>query len=140
MSKLPEGRFQVAAHANNRWAATLEYGVAFEEAFKPEFWAHTAKRLRPGDIIEVRAEDGSFYAELYVRAVGALFAKVEALFAKELGAGISAEADKLDVKWNVGKRCFAVIRRSDNTVIRDGFQIKEDAIAWMNDHNKQMAA
>jgi hypothetical protein len=140
MSKLPEARHQVAAYAHNRWAATLEFGVALEEALKPEFWAHVAKRFKPGDIVEVRADDGSFYADLYVRAVGAVFAKVEVLFAKELGAGLAADTDKLDVKWNVGKRCFSVVRKSDNSVVREGFQIKEDAIAWMNDHNKQMAA
>ena len=37
-------------------------------------WSHIASRLRPTDRVEVHAEDGSWFAELYVRDAGHLHA------------------------------------------------------------------
>ena len=141
MSKLPEDRFfPVASYANNRSAVRLPPETPYEEMFKPEFWAHNAKRIKKDDIIEVRSDDGSFYAELYVRAVGPINVKVQEIFRKNLGEDVATQADRLEVKWAGPRRLWSVIRQSDKQPMKDGFHIKEDAVAWMEEHNKQMAA
>lgn len=140
MKKLDANRFALAEYKFNEWAVVLEFGTPYESIFAPDFWAHVAKDLKQGDIIHVRSEDHSFYARVYVRASDRLWAKVGEIEAVNFDATQKAEESGLAVKWIVGKRSFAVVRQSDNQVIQGGFQIKEDAVAWMNDHNAKMAA
>lgn len=140
MQKLSANRFALAEYKFNEWSVVLEYGVPFEDVFKPEFWAHVARDLKAGDLIHVRTEDGSFYAKLYVRASDRLWAKVGTLEAVRFADDKPVDQEGLEVKWQIGKRCFAVVRKVDGQVIQSGFQIKEDAAAWMSDHNKKMAA
>jgi hypothetical protein len=42
-----------------------------------------------------------------------------------------SNSDRLLTKWNVGSRCFDVIRQSDQEVVGKGFKIKEDALEWI---------
>jgi len=55
-----------------------------EDLLRPECWASVAKMLQPWSHIEVRAEDGSYYAELLVTGVDRAWAKVEVLNFREL--------------------------------------------------------
>lgn len=139
MQKLDANRFALAEYKFNEWAVVLEFGIPFSSVLNPDFWSHVAVQLKQGDIIHVRSEDHSFYARIYVRACDRLWAKVGVIESIEFGAE-DKEEDGLAVKWIIGKKKFAVVRKSDNQVIHEGFQIKEDAIAWMTEHNKQMAA
>jgi hypothetical protein len=139
MSKLPEDRFKLATYGHNEWSVDLPADTAYEDVFKPEFWAHNAKKVRPQDKIVVRREDGTLYAELFVRACGPLFVKADEIIKVEFGKQAATDSDKLKVKW-IGRNSYTVVRKTDNQVLRDGFQTPEDAAAWMHNHNQQMAA
>lgn len=66
-------RITLAEYARNIFVVTPEHGTPFEDILKPSYWLHVADtvsmRLRPYDRIEVRPEDGSYFAELIVRSV-----------------------------------------------------------------------
>lgn len=137
-----------------RVALTLPVGVAFDDLLRPEAWAQVAYRFhknpntnepdRRGTIITVRTVDHAFYAELYVRGVGERDLTVECIgpavnlqtgqpAPKFFGPQGMVEAGRYDVRWNVGKRGFDVIRRSDREVVAGGekFQTREAALQWI---------
>ena len=82
----------------------------------------------------VGREDHSAYAELYVRAV-----QERGLIVALLGEPIyfgpkTAEHAKFEIKWNVGKRGFDILRKSDREIVADGGKLKtrEQAMAWID--------
>lgn len=148
MSKVHANRFKSAEFRRNIWDAIPEAGTPFDDLLKPEYWAHVAANLRPWDRIEVRAEDGSYYAELLVRDAGRLWAKVECLRKHDLGADTGQVPDVVadvtySVQWRGPHSKHAVMRERGNgakEVLRDQFETREAAEAWKADHMKAMAA
>src|SRR5262245_5047790 len=67
-AKLHPSNFFDAANRRNVHAITPPLNTPYEALFKPEFWANVARKIRPGDLIEVTAEDGTYFAQLYVLA------------------------------------------------------------------------
>ena len=152
--KIAQRDFQVVEYAYARFAATLPVGVTLETAMQPEFWSHVCHMLqktpvtnepdRAGAIIEVRTADHAFYAELYVRAVQARGLHVELLReVKTFGPALvksNGAAKKFEIKWNVGKRGYDVIRTSDRELVADGGKLKtkELALAWVDEMTKDI--
>lgn len=117
-------------------------GVAPEAVIDPEYWAHVASTLRPGNRVEIFAEDGSWWGMLIVRAAGATDAVVQWLDLVSLGkeqndAVVNAA---YEVKWRGPKALWGVVRRSDSAVLQDKFPVRERAEEWLADHMKAMAA
>ena len=76
---LRESRVKLAEYARQRHHVVPEDDTRFEDLMQEAYWAAVAYMFKPCDIIEVHAEDGSYYAELYVRACGRNWAKVAVL-------------------------------------------------------------
>jgi len=133
-------KFKGAEYARNIWSATSAVGVALEDVLKPEYWAHVAMKLTPSDRIEVVAEDGSFFAELYVQDKDKTWAKVFLLRHVVLDP-----LEKIDptldfkVDWRGPANRYGVIRKSDNTVIKDGFATKGEAARFIDTYSRSMA-
>ena len=53
----------------NRWVADIPAGIEADEVLAPAFWTHHASSFRPEDLIEARAEDGTWRLYLRVRYV-----------------------------------------------------------------------
>jgi len=161
---LKPGAFQGAEFARARFDAMMPSGIAFEEALKPSFWTNVVHLLsrnqltnqpdRSGAFIDLGTEDHAFYAKLYVRAVGS-----NGLIVQCIGPSIDAkgracpvdlatglpwtgaqpvESDGFDIRWNLGKRGFDIIRKSDQQVIADGsnFKTREMALEWIEKTTK----
>lgn len=83
-------------------APKLHADTKIEDLFRPQFWANHAKRLMVGDIVRVRAADGSWDVQLTVVAkqpggvVMDLWPKYPDMSALLNAAGLSKAAD--DVK------------------------------------------
>lgn len=138
--KLPEARFATAEVIRTHYVIVPEAGTSLEDLLDPIYWSHVARRLRPLDILEVHAEDGSYFAELLVRNTNQLnSAKVEVLRSKEFGVA-EDEEDEFSVKWKGGHAKYAVIRRRDKAVMQDGFANKEDAATWLGTNLSSLAA
>lgn len=141
--------FGLTSYRFNRWSAELTEEQSLEDAMKPEFWVDLASQVMGhdkaspkgrGDVIEVRKLDTGLYAELIVTEVGNGFLKVRQLLRDQPDIPDVAETSPLKIKWNVGKRMHDVVRTADNQVMQSGFQSKEKAIEWIEDHLRKMAA
>lgn len=139
---LTESRRAFADFWRNVHAANPEQGTTIEDMKAESYWAHVAKFLKPWDKIEVRAEDGSYYAEFIVRDSGRNWAKVELVFSHTFGtAGVEARplADpEYIVKYAGPHAKYRVMRKSDNSVMRDGFATQADGDQWVKEHIKSL--
>jgi hypothetical protein len=138
---------------------TLPLGWTLADVLKPEAWSNLAHRFRKpsnsndpdrvGNRVELRIEDHSFYADLYIRAVGDRSMTVQCTGPQrdpvtgkacpiDLETGLPwVEAKKLDFqayefRWNITKRGFDIIRKSDREIVGDAakFPTREQAQAW----------
>ena len=139
--KLQASALKEASGTYNRWAAVAEDGTTIEDLQRPEFWSHHAHKLRQMDIIDILAEDGSYYAEFMVLQSGVGFAKVLLLREVKLEV-VSHDDDDLPVvvQWKGPQRKHSVIRKADGMVLRDGFTSKGDAWAFAGSYAKTVAA
>lgn len=137
MTQLAANRLHLAEHRRNIFDVVPEHGTPFEELLKDGYWAHVSVKMKPGDHIEVRAEDGSYYAELMVQDAGKLYAKVAKLVYVELDAvdvkegGLMVEG--FQVAWKGPQLKWCVLRGKDR--LKDGMD-KASAVQWMNSHVK----
>lgn len=138
--KLEGNRLELAEVNRLRMAVTLPEGWAFEECLKPEFWSQVAYRFQAeqsfsnkrdwsGRIIEIYTEDNAFYAELYVRAVRKTDIIVSVV-CEPIYFGEKTVSAGYDVRWNVGKRKFDILRLIDKEVVADAVT-RELAAEWI---------
>lgn len=138
---LRESRVKLAEYARQRHHVVPEDGTKFEDLQKEEYWAAVAYMFEPCDIIEVHAEDGTYYAELYVRACSRNWAKVAVLNKVDLGP-VTAKITRqeFEAAWKGPSRKFSVIRTSDGEIIRDSFDTREQAEEYIRNHVKALTA
>lgn len=126
------------------YVANAELGVTPDDLLKPQFWAHVSGKLKPLDTVEVRAEDGSFYAELLVRDKGRGFAKVVFLPGYPLMFSDIVDIPAMDVGgeyeivWKGPQNKFRVVRKTDNHTMKEGFTDKESGRKWVVEHVKAL--
>lgn len=134
-------KLRSAEHARNSWSIVPDDGTTIEEVCQPAYFAHVAGRMQPGDLIEVRAEDTSYYARLYVRDTGRAMVKCAVLEYHSFEAiefGDNADT-QFDVAYRGLTRKWCVVRKSDNTVIKDECQTREGATSYLGEYLKALA-
>lgn len=158
---LKPSRFQAAEYTRAMFDAVLPADLDFDEVLKPGYWSnvvHLLKRNpianepdRTGALIHIGTDDHAFYGLLYVRAVlerglivQCIGPCIDVKTGKACPADLSTggpwkgrtpiESDQFDLKWNLGKRGFDIIRKSDLQVVADGgnFPTREAAVEWIN--------
>jgi hypothetical protein len=152
MTTLSQSRFKMAEHYCNHWAAVLQAEHSIEDALTPEFWAHNAGVMKPGDTIRLLPEKQDFYALLIVMAAARGYAKVKVLDFVDLtqptiiveqgtGEQIADEPvmEDLEVAYKGPHLKHCVIRKSDKHILKDCISAKADAEQWMRDHLAAMA-
>lgn len=135
-------QIQAAEFKRNLYAVTVPAGVKSEDLTHPDAWMHVAGKLRKFDRIEVICEDGTWFAEFIVLASSKTWARVTELRHVDLTAEVAQAAvvpDELFVKWGSPQTKFRVIRRNDKAVLKDGFDTKADADAWIEKFNTAKA-
>lgn len=139
---LGEQRFLQAAYATNRWSVTPPNGTSFARVLEPTFWGNVGHKLRPGDIIEVHAEDGSYFAELYVRAAHRLAANVAVIrhvdLVGETGAAALNEGSPFTVSFRGPHAKWCVMRGKE--VVQQGFQTQAEALKAVGERAAEWAA
>lgn len=140
------GRVKHAEMARNYWVVTVEQGTTKEEINRPEFWALVGKQFKPYDRIEVRSDDGTFFAEYLVLSADRAWAKVHELSFVNLGtqdvslteANTIAYRAKFKVEWR-GPHLKHCVERTDGTKVerlKEGIQEKAEANRWLDGHLK----
>jgi hypothetical protein len=139
--KIHPSRFKLAEHVVNTHCIVVEQGVPFEAMSDPAYWSHIASRLRPGDEIKVRTDDGAYAATLLVKDVAHQAVRVVPVWYVSLSevAELPANAE-YEVAWAGPHHKFRITRKKDNAVIQSGFDNREAAIAAMATHIRDMAA
>lgn len=138
---LRESRINFIEFARQAHHVVPEDGTAFSDILKDEYWSLVGHKFKPGDIVEIHAEDGSYFAELYVRAAGRNWAKMALLRKVDLEpVAIALGSPEFEAAWKGPHRKFSVVRLSDNQIIKDSFDTREQAIDYIKSHVKAMAA
>lgn len=106
----------------------------------PSFWAVIARQLRPGDVIECFAQDGTHYGELLVLAADRAYAKVHVLRWEALTTAEVSETQDYKIQWKGAQKKHCVIRAKDGEIIHEGEQTKEGAQQWLTEHEKVLTA
>lgn len=134
---LGPGRMKLAEYDRQEWIVDLEYGVTRQDVLRQDFWAHYAQMMKPYDHIECRSADDTWVSFLRVIAVERTSAKVFEMHFYSLEAPKLAPVDRLhEVQWKGPTHRHSVIRLADQTMVKSGFQSKEDAETWMAEHEK----
>ena len=137
---LPMGRFAEAPAAHMRWAVNLPHTHNLDDLLTPAYWANVCRRLRKGNIVEVRAEDHSFYAEYYVLEVAPSFAIVKQLTHYKLHDGVktgSMANDKYYAKYMGPSWDWCVGRESDHEIIERNLGSKAAALSRIKELMKE---
>ena len=129
---------QQAEHKRNLWCGETDSATTLAEMLAPEFWIHDARKLRPRDEVEVWAVDGSWLEVFVVRSV----------VIPEVGKSVVKVARKDDIprsddknaqptavggivaKWRGPHAKWSVVRESDQHVLKEKFETREDAEGW----------
>lgn len=128
MSLIPT-HFALAEFKRSQHHALIPTGIKLEELAKPEFWAHVAALVKPFDRIEVRADDGSFWAELLVTKVDKASVSTRPIQFVDLRPApskIEAPAASFVTKFR-GPRKWSVLRVVDQAVLAEDLATEDDA-------------
>lgn len=130
-AKILAGQMQTQEIGRNVWVVRPGEDVNPNDIDKPAFWAHVARNLRVNDRIEILAYDASWYAELIVRARTDLEASVGMLSFTKFEQPEASSAEEFTVKYNPGPKNWRVISAESKAVVKEGFETKEAALAWI---------
>lgn len=136
-----DSRVTLTEFARQAHHVVPEDGTKIEDLLSEAYWSMVAYKFKPCDIIEVHAEDGSYFAELYVRAAGKNWAKMALLRKVDLEPVAAAiGSPEYEVTWKGPHRRFSAVRTTDNEIVKDGFETREQAVEYVKSHMKAMAA
>jgi hypothetical protein len=132
---LKMGLLQQAEEVRKVYCVSPESGTTLEDVMKPEYWRAVTNILRPGTIIEVSAEDGTYFADLIVYDVGLAWAKVKLHHVSHHepnGSAYVPWAATYVIGRALGADSGVVVRLiSDNSIVGK-FIDNEEAVRWMN--------
>lgn len=142
--------FGIAEQIRTVYRANIPAGVPMDRLLEPDYWAHVAERLRPGFIIEVLAQDGSYFGELLVRKAAKtevhcwllrhvpLVSAATAKAAAPAAPG-NAGADDFKVEFG-GAHKWRVVDTRTNEVVHKGEPSEHDAREWLAKYLEEVHA
>ena len=126
-----------------RWHVVVSPLVPYDAILNDRaFWGNVArpKGMQIGNIIEVHCADNSYFAELYILDVGAVWAKVSELrkveFEKQSTAG-DADIPGYTYSWDRIQK-HHIVRDKDKQVIGFGFSSRSEAQSHLVDFVQRM--
>jgi hypothetical protein len=104
-----------------------------EDLLNPHKWRQIAKSqptLKTGSVIEVLREDMAFFATMLVvgKVMDEVFLKFINFVALEDEKSNPSKESDFSIEWKGPIRKFAIIRKSDNSLRKDGLASKEEAL------------
>lgn len=154
VSDLKQERYE-----NNQFVVVLPEGMGMPEVLKPGFWKNCCLKMKLLDTIKVVPNDGTWMAELMVRSVSRTEAVMGVInyvdFSKQVipGAVSVSASEDLQVIYTGLKRKWAIfkmresqdvngqpVKKKDGEPLKDSFDTKEQAQAYLNDQLKSRAA
>ena len=137
---ITEARFRSSEYERTIWVINADEGTEPRDLENPDYYAHVASKLKPYDRLEVRANDGTWYAELLVVDVSRQWARAKMLMWVNLTtmdmsqtAALAASRSPYFIKFLGPQDKWCVIRRVDAAIVSQGNAKPEDASRWMSD-------
>jgi len=136
---MPE-RFGASEEKRHDFVVDLPISVTLEQAMDPGFWAHVAHEMIPLDHIELRAEDGSWVADLIVAFCERNYAKVVLKSITKLDEDQVAPASSIKhkIEWKGPHLKYSVIRTADSKVMQSQMRTRDEATQWLTAHEKTL--
>lgn len=126
--RLHPSHFFSAETRRNVWSVVPVFGTDYKSLLMPTYWSNVARRLRPGDLIEVTAEDGSYFAQLFVLAAEDKAAAVAQLSYTELHTvEMPDAADGFEVRWGGPIVKWCAVRMKDHQRVIEKMDTKAAA-------------
>lgn len=131
---------QMAEYSCNRFRMVVPKETTKDDLMNSKLYRDLVKfhknmdkgRFSFGDILEVLAEDGSFYAELLIlgSTMEELFSKIN-YFVFHLETKELLEVPAYKIEWKGPKNKFAILRKADDSIFRQHFSSKEEALSFL---------
>ena len=145
--KINLANFKGAEYERTVWIANIAHGLTLEDVLSRAYWSHVCAQMKPWDKVELRADDGTWYAEAIVLDCSRTWAQLHVICHENLTsadvaqsqAEIETKMSDYLVKW-AGAAKWRVIRKSDGAVLQDQIQQKPDAVAWLANYVSTEAA
>ena len=138
--QLNGNRMSVAEYARTTWAVTAQPDTTREDLLKPDYWAHVASKFNSLDRLEVRSDDGAFFAEYLILTCERTYAKVKELSWFDLkGEEVALPDESLEefeYKFRGPHSKHSVVRKSDSKVMVEKLQSKDEALRWITNYKK----
>lgn len=131
-----ESRMKEREHKIHDYVLDVEVGVSVDDLLDPSAWAFLAPQLQPGDAIEVRPDDFSWFAFLRVVWAERNFARVILINVVKCEMNMEAPESSIkhEVRFKGGTLKWCVIRLSDQQAIQEGIASREAAHAWLKNY------
>lgn len=149
--QLAPGALLELDYVSSRFDAKAGPGVKPEDLLAPAYWAHDAVKLKPFDEIRVRADDGTWVANLMVLDCSRNWARVQQLALYRLTTADQSQTQaahqesieamvKAHKVVHRGPHKWSVVREGDKAVMAEGKGTREEAQTWLEEHAKKNAA
>lgn len=140
--KAQPGDFHVAEYVRNVWRHHPAVGITKDHLLDPAYWAIISRQLKPGDVIECFAQDGTYFAPFLVLAAERTYAKVHVLAWHALTtADVAQTQDSLfKVEYKGPSLRYCVIRVADGEKVHTGSQTRKEAETWLDERLEQLTA
>lgn len=145
MQPLGPTGLESAEYRRNMWIATAAKTTNPQDLEDPNYWAHVAAKLAPWNKVEVRSEDGTWYAEVLVLESSRNWARVCMLpgFPLRLTTADVSQTLSLPKGFEVvhrGPKKWSVVRSLDRAVMHEGEQTKTGALEWLDKNVASLTA
>jgi hypothetical protein len=144
MAPLKPARFHIHEQVSSRYVAVVPEGMSKDEVMHPQFWTHIAPKVRAYDVIDVRAEDGRYWAQLLVVRASLKEVVVRMYNYVDLDPALAQMEDlKIEgmlVAWKGAHDKFVVIRDQDKVIVRTGIDSRSQAIQEAIQYARNIAA
>lgn len=129
----------VAGQVSQLWRANISPSISPADVLEPDFWKHVARRVVTTDRIEAWAKDGTWMGEYVVLFKTEHELRLFEIARRELPTGkVDTSAAVYFTEWISPPLRWGIRRKSDNEIIKSGFETKEQAVVWMQEHRKSM--
>lgn len=135
-------RVNLVEQVRQDWVVDVADGVSLAKCLMPEFWSHKSQYFKPFDHIELRADDGTWTADLVVLGCDRNWARVHLKHEYKLTTSdvSMTQAKKHEIKFKGSHLKFCVIRLSDQQIVREKCNTEDDARLWMTEHERTTQA
>lgn len=137
-------RFSPAEQVRRIFDYVASAGTTVDELLVPTYWKEIARHVGPWDRLEVRSEDGSWFAEFIVRSVAPTGVELVPYRGTMIEQGMQPRgkhtrgADGRRVLHLGEFRKWAIVDGAGE-VVKDGFATESEALRWLAARRTQEA-